>query len=62
LSDAELSDQGPGTPENGNGRRKIEKQRVIETLELCRYNISRTAKILGVSRPTIYSLKRKYKI
>ena len=47
---------------DGNGRKVIEKQRVIDTLELCRYNISKTAKILGVSRPTVYSFKRRYGI
>jgi len=62
LSDPELSNQGPGTPDNGHGRGKIEKQRVIETLEVCRYNISRTAKMLGITRPTVYSLKKKYEI
>jgi DNA-binding NtrC family response regulator len=62
LSDPELSDQGSGDAGNAHGRGKIEKQRVIETLELCRHNISRTAKMLGISRPTVYSLKRKYEI
>jgi transcriptional regulator with PAS, ATPase and Fis domain len=62
LADPEFSDQGPGTPENGNGRGKIDKQRVIETLELYRHNISRTAKMLGISRPTVYSLMKKYEI
>ena len=62
LSDPELSNQGPGTPDNGHGRGKIEKQRVIETLELCRYNISKTANMLGITRPTVYSLRRKYEI
>ena len=60
LSDPGVGDQELEHPENGNGRRKIEKQRVIETLELCRHNISKTAKMLGISRPTVYSLKRKY--
>jgi DNA-binding NtrC family response regulator len=62
LSDPGFSDQEPGDPENGNGRGKIEKQKVIETLELCRHNISKAAKMLGISRPTVYSLKRKYEI
>jgi DNA-binding NtrC family response regulator len=62
LSDSGVCDQEPWHPENGNGRGMIEKQRVIEALELCRHNISKTAKILGVSRPTVYSLKRKYEI
>jgi two-component system NtrC family response regulator len=62
LPDPGVSDHDQGSPESGNGRGKIEKQRVIETLELCRHNISKTAKMLGISRPTVYSLKRKYEI
>jgi len=62
LSDPQGSEQGTEGPDNGHGRGKIEKQRVIQTLELCRHNISKTAKMLGVSRPTVYSLKRKYEI
>jgi DNA-binding NtrC family response regulator len=62
LSDPGAPEQVPGSAENGNGRGKIEKQRVIETLELCRHNISKTAKMLGISRPTVYSLKRRYGI
>jgi DNA-binding NtrC family response regulator len=62
LSDPGFSDQEQWSPGNGNGRGKIEKQRVIESLELCRHNISKTAKMLGISRPTVYSLMRKYEI
>ena len=62
LPDPGAPEQVPGSAENGNGRGKIEKQRVIETLELCRHNISKTAKMLGISRPTVYSLKRRYGI
>ena len=62
LPDLEVSGPGEESAEGGNGRGKIEKQQVIETLELCRHNISRTAKILGVSRPTVYHLKTKFGI
>jgi DNA-binding NtrC family response regulator len=62
LSDPGVCDQKPRHPENGNSRGKIEKQRVIETLELCRYNISKPANMLGITRPTVYSLRRKYEI
>jgi transcriptional regulator with PAS, ATPase and Fis domain len=59
-----MEESGPGEESvgGGNGRGKIEKQKVIETLELCRHNISRTAQVLGVSRPTVYHLKRKFGI
>ena len=41
-------------------RKKIEKQKLVETLQSCRHNISKTARVLGVSRPTLYSLLKKY--
>jgi transcriptional regulator of acetoin/glycerol metabolism len=62
LSDPGVYDQEPGHPGNGKGRGKIEKEKIIETLELCRHNISKTAKMLGISRPTVYSLRKKYEI
>lgn len=40
----------------------IEKQRLIEVLNLCNYNISTAAKTLGVSRQTVYNLKKRYGI
>jgi transcriptional regulator with GAF, ATPase, and Fis domain len=62
LPNPEASGERTKLSGDGNGRRVIEKQRVIDTLELCRYNISKTAKVLGVSRPTVYSFKRRYGI
>lgn len=41
-------------------RGKIEKQTLKEVLETCGNNISQAAKALGVSRPTIYSLRKRY--
>jgi transcriptional regulator with GAF, ATPase, and Fis domain len=38
----------------------IEKQNLIGILEMTSHNISKTAKFLGVSRPTIYTLIKKY--
>ncbi len=43
-------------------RENIEKQKLNEVLEKCGKNISKAAKMLGVSRPTIYTLKKKYGI
>lgn len=55
-----------GPPGNGGLPKKekgsIDRQRVKEVLGTCGRNISSAAKMLGVSRPTIYSLKRKYGI
>jgi transcriptional regulator with PAS, ATPase and Fis domain len=62
LPDMTVSGPGEESAAGGNGRGKIEKQKVMETLEQCRHNISSTAKILGVSRPTVYHLKRKFGI
>ncbi len=43
-------------------RSTMERQKLIEALQLCRNNISKTAKVLGISRPSVYSLKKKYRI
>lgn len=38
----------------------IERQMLIKALKKSNNNISMTSKILGLSRPTVYNLKRKY--
>ena len=40
----------------------IEKQNLIGILEMTSHNISKTAKFLGVSRPTVYALIKKYRL
>ncbi|MBO8144411.1 MAG: sigma-54-dependent Fis family transcriptional regulator [Thermodesulfobacterium sp.] len=40
----------------------IDRSKLLETLERCSFNISKTAKILNISRPTVYNLIKKYKI
>ncbi len=40
----------------------LERQKLIEALNVCNNNISKTAKVLGISRPSVYSLKKKYDI
>ncbi len=45
-----------------NISRRMGKQRFEEVLTRCDFNISKAAKILGVSRPTVYSLKKKFGI
>jgi len=43
-------------------RSTLERQKLIEALNICNNNISKTAKVLGISRPSVYSLKKKYGI
>jgi transcriptional regulator with PAS, ATPase and Fis domain len=43
-------------------RYTIEKQKLIEAMKHCNNNISKVARILGISRPSVYSLRRKYNI
>jgi two-component system NtrC family response regulator len=40
----------------------VEKKKLVEVLKFCNNNISKTARILGISRPSVYSLKKKYSI
>jgi transcriptional regulator with PAS, ATPase and Fis domain len=41
-------------------RAHIEKQKLIETLQMTSHNINKAARLLGVSRPTIYAFIKKY--
>ncbi len=41
-------------------REKLEKEKIEGALRLCQDNISKAARMLEVSRPTVYALKRKY--
>ena len=43
-------------------RQSIERQKLIEALSHCNNNISKVARVLGISRPSVYSLKKKYNI
>ncbi len=43
-------------------RYSIEKQKLIEALKHCSGNISKVARVLGISRPSVYSLRKKYNI
>jgi two-component system NtrC family response regulator len=43
-------------------REVAEKQLIIKAFSYTDYNISRSAELLGVTRPTLYSLMDKYKI
>jgi transcriptional regulator with PAS, ATPase and Fis domain len=39
---------------------KLQKEALLSALKISEYNISRTAKLLGVSRPTVYSLMKRF--
>ncbi len=43
-------------------RYSIEKQKLVEAMRHCNNNISKVARILGISRPSVYSLRKKYNI
>ncbi|GBD96094.1 MAG TPA: AAA family ATPase [Nitrospirae bacterium] len=43
-------------------RYSIEKQKLIEALRHCNNNISKVARVLGISRPSVYSLRKRYNI
>lgn len=43
-------------------RSSVEKRKLMEILEMTSHNISKASALLGVSRPTIYSLIKKYGI
>lgn len=45
-----------------DARNTIEKQKLIEALATCNNNITKVAKVLGISRPSVYSLKKKFSI
>jgi two-component system NtrC family response regulator len=63
------ADLGLGEPQESEGfvtlreaRRKAEVEAIKRALASCNNNLSRTAKCLGVSRPTLYSLLANYDI
>jgi transcriptional regulator with PAS, ATPase and Fis domain len=43
-------------------RYSIEKQKLLEALKHCNNNISKVSRVLGISRPSVYSLRKKYNI
>lgn len=43
-------------------KEQMEKQKVKQILEVHGNNISKAAKILGISRPTLYNFKKKYNL
>ena len=49
----------PGMTDEGSSERS-EESKVREAMERCNGNISAAAKLLGVSRPTLYAKLKKY--
>jgi transcriptional regulator with GAF, ATPase, and Fis domain len=43
-------------------KQKIEKQKVKEVIEISGNNMTKAAKMLGISRPSLYILKKKYNL
>lgn len=43
-------------------RTRAERHAILQALSICDGNISRTAEILGITRPTLYDLMEKYQI
>jgi len=43
-------------------RHSMEKQKLIEALKHCNNNISKVSRVLGISRPSVYSLRKKYNV
>jgi two-component system, NtrC family, response regulator HydG len=54
--------QGHDTGILSEAREKLEKRMLSEALKETHYNISETARRLGISRPTVYRLIRKYRL
>jgi transcriptional regulator of acetoin/glycerol metabolism len=53
-------DHGPGIL--SEAREKLEKRMLSQALKETHYNISETARRLGICRPTVYRLIRKYRL
>jgi two-component system NtrC family response regulator len=60
--DLSLNSHSPKTLKNSLKEEtlKLQKEALLSALKISKYNISRTAKLLGVSRPTVYSLMKRF--
>jgi|YelNatPaOPRAMG01_1025707.scaffolds.fasta_scaffold10142_11 transcriptional regulator with PAS, ATPase and Fis domain len=60
--DLSLNSHPPKTLKNSlkEENLKLQKEALLSALKISEYNISRTAKLLGVSRPTVYSLMKRF--
>lgn len=62
LEDLDLTDVSSSYGKEKTEKEEEEKQRLLQALERTGYNLSRTASILGFSRPKLYSRLKKYGI
>jgi len=65
AEDLELNGNDPATPSHINLRQvreKAERQAICQALQTTGYNMAQAARLLGVTRPTLYNLTDKYKI
>jgi DNA-binding NtrC family response regulator len=52
--------QAPGSTDPGRTLEDLERQHIMQLLEECEGNQSRVARILGISRRTVYRKLRQY--
>ncbi len=61
-----VSTPSPANPANASvlaqARASIEREKLLEAIKATGGNLSKAARLLGISRPTLYKLKRKYKL
>jgi len=66
ITPEDLSLEAPAPKPSPQGikalKEKVEREGLLRALEATGYNISRTARLLGVSRPTVYNLMKRYGI
>ena len=56
-----LTDKAPHiSPLAGRTLADLEKQAIIDTLDLCRGNKAQTARVLGISEKSIYNKMRRH--
>lgn len=62
YSSASVADEKNGMSQIAAIREVTERQAVMDALRKCDGNISKAAKLLGISRPTLYDKMRQFKI
>lgn len=65
AQDLELSETDPTTRPHINlrqAREQAERQAICQALQTSGHNMAQAARLLGITRPTLYNLTDKYKI
>ena len=62
LLDKNLVNERPETLSIKRAKQQLESHIIVEALALYQWNLSRVAKELGISRPTLYRLLQKHGI